>query len=457
MSFQGPGSGISGTSNQFAVGYAQTAGNINGYAPLAGQSTYATYAGSAGNINSYAPLAGQSTYAQTAGYAPQAGYANQAAAYTNGNIGGNAPQATYAVYAGSAGNINGYAPAAGNANTAAYANNLAVQGIGGSTWAWSGQPGIPNHYWGSNQGGYHAVWQSNQGYVGYAGSAGNINGYAPSAGYAGYAGYAGSAANINGYAPSAGTASNVGAGPLPVWAPNGGPIYNVVGNGTNMTQLYSTGVGGVNGQQAAGFQGNWSAYFGYGIYSGGRVYVASDKRIKKPVLDEETPQYIDIVNSLQVERFTYVDTTKEGTSPNTGFYAQDVESIIPEAINTTREFIPNVFKLSENVHTDTQTITCKDHKLEKGDYIKCMFTNKEGIQEHLYLNITEVIDNDKFIVEQGHDLADEIFIYGKQVLDFKVLENDRLIPHTVGAFQELYKIVMELQDRVKNLESFVTK
>jgi hypothetical protein len=197
MSFQGPGTGISGTSNQFAVGYAQSAG------------------------------------------------------YTQGNIGGNAPNATYATYAGSAGNINGYAPTAG------YANNLAVQGIGGSTWAWAGQPGIPNHYWGSNQGGYHAVWQANQGYVGYAGSAGNINGYAPSAGYAnqasninitsatqgqfgwqgqnttpswlwgsnqgnietvfapgnlsvGYAGYAGSAGNINGYAPSAGYAGYAG-------------------------------------------------------------------------------------------------------------------------------------------------------------------------------------------------------------------------------------------------------
>ena len=98
-------------------------------------------------------------------------------------------------YAQSAGNINGTAP------TATYANNLAVQGIGASTWAWAGQPGIPNHYWGSNQGGYHAVWQANQGYVGYAGSAGNINGYAPSAGYAQSAG------NINGYAPSAGYAN----------------------------------------------------------------------------------------------------------------------------------------------------------------------------------------------------------------------------------------------------------
>ncbi len=233
MSFQGPGGGISGTSNQFAVGYAQSSG-------------YAGYAGGAGNIN---------------GYAPQAGYANQAAAtaqtlqlvsassstwgwqgqnttpawlwgsnqgnsdtvYAPGNL-----SVGYAGYAGSAGNINGYAPSAGNAtyaNQATYAANLGVQGIGGSTWAWAGQPGIPNHYWGSNQGGYHAVWQANQGYVGYAGSAGNINGYAPQAGYAGYAGSAG---NINGYAPVAGNTTNSTAY-LRVWRSASGNTSGVAG------------------------------------------------------------------------------------------------------------------------------------------------------------------------------------------------------------------------------------
>ncbi len=79
-------------------------------------------------------------------------------------------------YANSAGNINGYAPQAGNANS------LTVQGIGGTTWAWAGQPGTPNHFWGSNQGGYHAVWQMGQITVGTANyTNGNIGGTAPSA------------------------------------------------------------------------------------------------------------------------------------------------------------------------------------------------------------------------------------------------------------------------------------
>jgi len=88
MSFQGPGGGISGTSNQFSVGYAQSAG-------------------SATNINS-------------------------------------------------------------------------ANGINGTTWAWSGQPGSPGWLWGGNAAGQYAVWQPGNLQVAYAGNAG----------YAGYAGYA---------------------------------------------------------------------------------------------------------------------------------------------------------------------------------------------------------------------------------------------------------------------------
>lgn len=54
MVFQGPGGGISGTSNQFAVGYAQSAGNAQSagyatYASAAGNATYASYASNAGS------------------------------------------------------------------------------------------------------------------------------------------------------------------------------------------------------------------------------------------------------------------------------------------------------------------------------------------------------------------------------------------------------------------------
>ena len=135
MSFQGPGTGISGYSAQFTVGYSNGAGNINGYAPVAG------------NINGYAPVAG---------------------------------------------NINGYAPAAG------YTNQLQLsQGAISANFWWQGQGGTPGHLWGSNDGYNHYVYQYNQMYFGTSGyTNGNIGGYAPSTGYCYVAGVVGTATNV---------------------------------------------------------------------------------------------------------------------------------------------------------------------------------------------------------------------------------------------------------------------
>jgi hypothetical protein len=191
MSFQGPGTGISGYSAQFTVGYANSAGNINGYAPVAG------------NINGNAPNATnlnvQGTGASTWTWAGQGGTPNHfwgsnqgtqmyvwnaaqmtigTANYTNGNIGGNAPTAS------SATNIN------------------SAQGINGSSWAWSGQPGTPSWFWGSNASGQYAVWQPSIITVGTANyTNGNIGGTAPIANYTN--------GNIGGYAPVAGDANRV--------------------------------------------------------------------------------------------------------------------------------------------------------------------------------------------------------------------------------------------------------
>jgi len=526
MSFQGSGAGISGTSNQFAVGYAQsagyTSGNIGGYAPQAGyanqaaataqtlqltsvqgntqwgwqgqqsnpawlwgsnqgtvntvfspgalQVSYAGYAGSAGNIN---------------GYAPQAGYANQGAATaaniqsaggingtqwnwagqpgTPGHVWGGNQGSPYYVwgpgqmtvgYANSAGNINGYAPTAGYTNgniggyapQAGYANQasataqtLQIQGTGSSNWAWQGQSGIPNHYWGSNDGYTNYVWQMNQGYVGYAGSAGNINGYAPSAGYANNAG----ALQNGGYS-------------YPVYLAYGQyiflglpPIYN----NSYFAQLYNVGVNGVTGAQAAAYQSQISAYFGYSILTGGRVYAISDKRVKKKFTDETPPQYLDNINKLQVERFTWTDTVKNGSGVDTGFFAQDIESIIPEAVSESPDFIPNVYKLSEYVDSETRTIKLTDHGLAEGDYVK--YLNKQDII--FYANVIKVIDQNTFVFDGVDKIPDKIFIYGKRVYDFKVVAKDRIVPHAVGAIQDLYKMIVDLQSRVEKLESCSAK
>jgi hypothetical protein len=413
MSFQGPGTGISGTSNQFSTGYSQSAGSATNatYAGSAGSATNATYAQSAGNINGYAPAAGNATYAQSAGSA--------------GN-------ATYAQSAGSATNIN------------------SANGINGSSWAWSGQPGTPGWLWGSNAAGQYAVWQPANITVGTANyTNGNIGGRAPIATYADYAGGAG---NINGYAPAAGNATSVQSGNISINAGGYAPIYagNYYG-GRNMSQynnLNNVNYGQIRGfypaitQNLTGGEINQAAIGVHALFGiiGSYYVFASDKRAKKDLTDTlDKPQYLDKVEKLNVKNYKWINTIEKGDKLHTGFFAQDVESIIPEVIETTNDFIPTIYGPADIISENT--VKYENHGLIEGDVIKY----KQLDESTKTSNVITICNNSEFVLEEKV-IGEDIFILGKRTNDFKTINMDNVVPYTVGAIQELTKRVKVLEE-----------
>jgi hypothetical protein len=176
MSFQGSGPGISGTSNQFAVGYSQSAGyttgNAAGYAPQAGYANQ--YSGTSQTLqltSASSSVWGWQGQQSSPSHLWGSNQGSSDTVYSPGAL-----QVSYAGYAGSAGNING------NAATSGYTYNLAIPyGPNGySNWYWQGQGGTPNHLWGSNDGANMYVWQYGQMTCGTSGYVnGQIGGYAP--------------------------------------------------------------------------------------------------------------------------------------------------------------------------------------------------------------------------------------------------------------------------------------
>lgn len=284
MSLQGPGTGISGTSNQFSTGYSQTSGAATNAAfatnasnatfaasstnaTYANQSTYATNAG-ASQTAAYATNAGaatnaaaatnagaatNATYATSAGYATNAGASQNAAYATNAGAAQGAYNATYAQSAGFATNATN-AQSAYNANYTYTAATLQLTSAGASQWGWQGQNSNPAWLWGSNQGNIHTVFTPGSLSVGYATNAGNATnaGYAQSAGNAGYAnsaGYAGSSGNA-GYANSAGGVQGA-TGYIRAWR-----AYQGNASGISQFQQQSTNVVRV------AFNDSWGSYYG---------------------------------------------------------------------------------------------------------------------------------------------------------------------------------------------------
>ncbi|MFH1714847.1 MAG: tail fiber domain-containing protein, partial [Elusimicrobiota bacterium] len=192
---------------------------------------------------------------------------------------------------------------------------------------------------------------------------------------------------------------------------------------------------------------------------GGRTfYTWSDKRIKN-ILDYPKPKSsLELVNKLKVADYKYKDAKERGKyTIQKGFIAQEVEEVCPEAITDTIQYIPDIYSASEKIQYDKTKgeltiVLDKEHELKKGDQVRIMMKTGRKDKE-----VSKVISSKAFIVNyvREEELGDDnrVFVYGKQVNDFKTIEYDYLYAMGIGAIQELSK---ELEDQ-KNIINSLQK
>ena len=84
---------------------------------------------------------------------------------------------------------------------------------------------------------------------------------------------------------------------------------------------------------------------------------SSDRRIKKNIIDIDDRSALETIRSLQPKKYEYVDSKLSGTNEQVwGFIAQEVEDVMPYAINTVSDFIPNIFEWGKVVGSNVIVI-----------------------------------------------------------------------------------------------------
>jgi hypothetical protein len=143
---------------------------------------------------------------------------------------------------------------------------------------------------------------------------------------------------------------------------------------------------------------------------------------------------------LRVTDYKHIDFVENSDKYKKGFIAQEVEKVYPEAVSMGKEFIPNIYggPIAYNENKMNKTVemvmpyAVKD--LANGDKVK--FITAQG---DVY-KIIDSISGRKFVIKDW-DITDAkfIFVYGKEVNDFRRVDYDRI--HTLGisAIQELSK------------------
>ncbi len=179
----------------------------------------------------------------------------------------------------------------------------------------------------------------------------------------------------------------------------------------------------------------------------------SDQRVKTRFSISDNAMDLQRINQLEVTNYSYIDTVAKGSDMRLGFIAQQVETIFPQAVNTSSQFIPNIYKLSQKVIYDslgnTQSIAMSAaHNLKKGDLIKLYDADKMH-----KCTVIEVVSPTEFKIESINKNNSQVFVFGKKADDFRAVDYDRIFVLGISAIQELSKELELLKAENKNLKA----
>ena len=195
---------------------------------------------------------------------------------------------------------------------------------------------------------------------------------------------------------------------------------------------------------------NFGAQIDYGLWVGGRLGVASDRRIKENIVDVPDHDALEMLRNIPCRYYEYKDKVSRGIDKTIGFIAQEVREKMPMAVSLQKSLIPNEMRKLENISweeiTDNST---KRYKLTSdlsdcnGIIYRFFVSNEPSGNDECK---KEIIGNqdDTFTFEKKWN---NVFCYGKEVDDFHVLDKQKLFALNFSATQELDK--QQLLDKAK--------
>ena len=218
------------------------------------------------------------------------------------------------------------------------------------------------------------------------------------------------------------------------------------------------------------------------------VYFSSDERIKEDISDISDNASLKLLRDISCVSYYYKDKLMKGSKQTIGFIAQQVNSVMPNAVNITKGIISNEMRLAtdiiwnvvlydnsdniilERIYDDSgNDITKEKYKLTINDLsdnsgntlYRFYVSNDISGNDECIKEISSLIDDPKsFIFEK---IWNSIFIYGNEVNDFHTLDKNKLYALNFSATQEIDRIqqlektkLEEAQNKIISLENELT-
>lgn len=187
--------------------------------------------------------------------------------------------------------------------------------------------------------------------------------------------------------------------------------------------------------------------FAFSIVADGYVrapayHVTSDERIKEVIGVSNGAEDLAVLQSIEITDYSFKDKLAMGSQIEKRVIAQQVESVYPTAVNLDRGVIPDIFKKA-GVEVGWVRLATD---LKVGERVRLFDSENDAVQEVLEIR------GGAFRTGFPHQDA-EVFVYGREVDDFRSVDYDAIAMLNVSATQQLSKKLGEKDALIAALEA----
>ena len=172
-----------------------------------------------------------------------------------------------------------------------------------------------------------------------------------------------------------------------------------------------------------------------GLVLAGLVGVSSDLRIKTDLHPTDSVKDLETLMGIEVTDYHFKDKIANGHTSQKKAIAQQLEKVYQQAVNTTKGVVPDIYQKAKVQGGWVALAT----DLKVGDRVRLISDKEEGIHEVLEVKA------DRFLT-QFKPAGDQVFVYGREVNDFRSVDYDAIAMLNVSATQELARKLKTVQD-----------
>ncbi|MBL7778316.1 MAG: tail fiber domain-containing protein [Chitinophagales bacterium] len=182
------------------------------------------------------------------------------------------------------------------------------------------------------------------------------------------------------------------------------------------------------------------------IWASGRVLATefdaySDARIKNIINISDGVVDLNTIAQIQITNYQYIDTISKGNRVSKKVIAQQVEGVYPSAVSKITDVIPDIYQLAE-MHNGKVKLK---NNLQPGEKVKLIFADQSQVYTVLSANEKEF--------EVNEEKEGSVFVFGREVNDFRVVDYEALAMLNISATQQLLKMIIQQQKDIEKMRA----